>query len=204
MLPIPVRNGKCDLRAPPHGSFEFQDRFHRAALYAAPDFLHAAKRVSASRMLADVQGRVFWPEPESVESAAPARVMIFHGTPALLVRAPSKIVLEVPENASSFSGYFGMPEEAYTGDGKTQGVEISIVVQDRSGQQPTGSLTAYCNLCPRADDRGRFSFRVPIDSTRDRTVTLTTASGLSGTGEGGLSVWSQCRFEVSSPTLTSR
>ena len=107
-------------------------------LYTAPAFLRAARGIPVPRMLADVQGRVFWPEPKSVESAAPARLMIFHGTPALIVRAPSKIVVEIPENASSFSGYFGIPEEAYTGDGKAQGVEISIAVQDRSGQSRWG------------------------------------------------------------------
>ncbi len=107
---------------PAQGSFEFRDHL-TVRLYTAPGFPRAAREISVPRMLADVQGRVFWPEPKSVESAAPARVMIFHGAPALIVRAPSKIVVEIPENASSFSGYFGIPEEAYTGDGKTQGVE---------------------------------------------------------------------------------
>ena len=136
-------------------------------------------------MLADVQGRVFWPEPKSVESAGPARLTIFHGTPALMVRAPSKIVVEIPENASSFSGYFGIPEEAYTGDGKAQGVEISIAVQDRSGQSRL-ELDRFLQPLSRADDRGRFSFRVPIDSARDRSITLTTGPGPSGRAEGGL------------------
>ena len=178
---------------PPQGSFEFRDRL-TVRLYTAPAFPRAARGISVPRMLADVQGRVFWPEPKSVESAGPARLMIFHGTPALMVRAPSKIVVEIPENASSFSGYFGIPEEAYTGDGKTQGVEISIAVQDRSGQSRL-ALDRFLQPLSRADDRGRFSFRVPIDSARDRSITLTTGPGPSGRAEGGWSVWSQCRFE---------
>ena len=178
---------------PRHGAFEFRDHL-TVRLYTAPAFLRAARGISVPRMLADVQGRVFWPEPKSVESAAPARLMIFHGTPALIVRAPSKIVVEIPENASSFSGYFGIPEEAYTGDGKTQGVEISIAVQDRSGQSRLG-LDRFLQPSSRADDRGRFSFRVPIDSARDRSITLTTNPAPSGGAEGSWSVWSQCRFE---------
>ena len=182
---------------PSHGSVEFRDDI-TVRLYTAPDFPRAAKGISASRILADVQGRVFWPEPESVENTAPSRVMIFHGTPALMVRAPSKIVVEVPANATSFSGYFGIPEEAYTGDGKTQGVKISIAVRDGSGRSRL-VLDRFLQPLSQSDDRGRFTFRVPIDSARDRSITLTTSPGPSGSTEGDSSVWSQCRFEESRP-----
>jgi hypothetical protein len=178
---------------PAHASFEFRDLVH-VRLYAAPSFPHAAKAIPVSRILADVQGRVFWPLPNSVESTAPARVTIFHGTAALMVRAPSKIVVDIPQNASSFSGYFGVPEEAYHGDARTPGVAISIVVQDRSGQIKW-RLDRLLNPSSHPDDRGRFSFRVPIESNRDRTITLTTAPGPASGDEGNFSVWSQCRFE---------
>jgi len=179
---------------PRQGLFEFQDHFS-VRLYSAASFPRAAKEISAARMLADMQGRVFWPEPNSLASAAPARVTIFHGTPALMVRAPSKIVVDVPENASSFSGYFGIPEEAYTGDSEMPSVEISIVVQDRSGRS-RGALDRVLQPLSRADDRGRFSFHVAMDSAQDRTLTLTASPGPSARGEGGWAVWSQCRFDV--------
>jgi hypothetical protein len=182
---------------PRQGSFEFRDQI-TVRLHTAPAFPQAARRISVSRMFADVQGRVFWPEPKSVEGAAPARLMILHGTPALIVSAPSKIVLEIPENASSFTGYFGTPEDADTGDDKTQGVEISIVVQDRSGQNRLG-LGRFLKPLSRADDRGRFSFRIPIDSAHDRSITLTTQPGFSGSAMGSWLFWSQCRFEGSPP-----
>jgi hypothetical protein len=178
---------------PPQGSFEFRDHL-TVRLYTAPDFLRAAKGISISRMLADVQGRVFWPEPKSVESAGPARLMIFHGTPALMVRAPSKIVMEIPKNSLSFSGYFGIPEEAYTADGKTHGMAISIAIKDRAGQRRV-ALDRFLQPLSRPEDRGRFSFRIPIDSVRDRSITLATSPGPSGPVEDSWSVWSQCRFE---------
>jgi hypothetical protein len=178
---------------PEHESYEFRNTL-KVRLYAAPSFPHAAKAIPVSRILADVQGRVFWPLPNSVESTAPARVTIFHGTSALIVRAPSKIVVDIPQNASSFSGYFGVPEEAYHGDARTPGVAISIVVQDRSGQIKW-RLDRLLNPSSHPDDRGRFSFRVPIESNRDRTITLTTAPGPASGDEGNFSVWSQCRFE---------
>ncbi len=180
---------------PVHASFEFRDLL-QVRLYAAPAFPHAAKQVPVSRMVADVQGRVFWPLPTAVESAVPARVMIFHGTSALMVRAPSKIVLDVPQEASSFSGYFGMPEETYSGDTQMQGVAISIEVRDQAGQTQR-RLDRFLQPSSRADDRGRFSFRIPIDSTRDRTITLSTGTGTADSNNGGLSVWSKCRFEES-------
>jgi hypothetical protein len=182
---------------PRQGSFESRDQI-TVRLYTAPAFPQAARRISVPRMFADVQGRVFWPEPKSVESTAPARLMIFHGTPALIVRAPSKIVLEIPANASSFTGYFGTPEDADTGDDKTQGVEISIVVQDRSGKNRLG-LDRLLKPSARADDRGRFSFRIPIDSAHDRSITLTTQPGFSGSAKDSWLFWSQCRFEESPP-----
>ena len=159
-------------------------------------FHNAARRVSVRRMLADVQGRVFWPQPASVESTAPARLTIFHGTAALVVRAPSKIVVEIPANAASFSGYFGMPEEADTGDSDAQGVGVAIVVNDASGKSQQ-RFDRFLKPLSRADDRGRFSFRIPIDSAHDRTVTLTTEPAPSNSSEGSWSVWSQCRFEES-------
>jgi len=182
---------------PTRGPLEFRNDL-TVRLYASPGFLCAARGVSASRMLADVQGRVFWPEPESVETAMPARVMIFHGTSALLVRTPSKIEMEIPESASSFSGYFGITEEAYVGEGRTQGVEVSITVEDQSGHRQV-VLDRFLQPLSRADDRGRFTFRVPIDSSRDRSVTLTARAAGSGLAEGDPTVWSQCRFEESRP-----
>jgi hypothetical protein len=178
---------------PSHASYQFRDTL-KVRLYAAPSFPYAAKGISVPRMLADVQGRVFWPLPNSVDSATPARVTIFHGTSALMVRAPSKIVVDIPQNASSFSGYLGVPEEGYSGDARTPGVAISIVVQDRSGQIKW-RLDRLLYPSPHPDDRGRFSFHIPIDSKVDRTITLTTGSSPDGGDEGNFSVWSQCRFE---------
>jgi hypothetical protein len=178
---------------PAQDLLEFQDQL-TVRLYAAPAFLHAAKGVTVPRMLADVQDRVFWPPPTSVESPAPARLTIFHGTAAWLARAPSRIVVEIPANAAWFTGYFGMPEEAYTVDDNTQGVAISIVVKDRTGQS-RWRLDRYLKHITPADGRDRFPFRVPIDSARDSTITLVTEPASPGSREGGWSAWSHCRFE---------
>jgi hypothetical protein len=178
---------------PEHESYEFRDTL-KVRLYAAPGFPHAAKEVSVPRILADVQGRVFWPLPSSVESAAPAQVTIFHGTSALMVRAPSKIVVDIPRNASSFSGYLGVPEEGATEDAKSQGVAVSMEVQDKSGRTRR-RLDRILKPSSHPEDRGRFSFHIPIESSLDRTIKLSTIPVSAGGDEGSLSFWSQCRFE---------
>jgi hypothetical protein len=185
--------GSVLFERPAHGSFEFQDAL-AVRLYTAPAFLHAASKVAAERMLADVQGRVFLSVPRVVKSSATPRLGILSGTPALLVRAPSEIVVETPPHASLFSGYFGVPEEAYQGDSKAQGVDVAIDVCEKAGKCQQ-RFERLLQPALRAGDRGRFSFHILIDSSRDRYVELTTGVGPSGKAYGSLSVWSQCRFE---------
>ena len=181
----------------PNGLFEFQDQL-TVRLYTAPGFPRAAREIPPSRMLADVEGRVFWPDPVSVASATPARITIFHGTPGLAVHAPSKIVLEIPEHASSFFGYFGVPQEAYPRARTTGGVEVSIVLQNRSGAARE-VFHRFLQPLSRAADRGRFAFSIPIDGARDRRVILATGPEPSGADAEGWLFWSQCRFDTSSP-----
>ncbi len=179
---------------PDRGAFDFAPHI-RVRLYRAPEFPFAAKEVPASRILADVRGRVFWPEPQIVESASPARMTMTQGAPALMVRGPSRVVLQVPENASQFSGYLGVPEWAGEFPGGLQELELTISVADQSGhdrQVFKRSLHAE-NL---ARDGGRFLFHIPIESPNDRTVTLVTSPKPVGSAKGGWSFWSQCRFDV--------
>jgi hypothetical protein len=178
---------------PPQGSFEFRKHL-TVQLYTAPSFPRAPRGTPSSALLADLQGRVFWPEPKSVQTSSPARVEVIHGTPALIVRAPSRIVMEIPEKAGSFSGYFGIPEEASAGYNEAQGVDISITVLDRSGHSRV-ALDRFLRPLSRAEDRGRLAFRVPIDTTRDRIIMLATRLVPSARADGGLSLWSQCRFD---------
>ena len=175
---------------PPRTGWEFQNAF-RVRLYSAPDFPRAAKSIPASRMLADVQGRVFWPMPHSIESAEPVRLILVHGTAAVMVGAPSKIVIDVPPHATSFSGYSGIPPESSGAMAKP--AAISIVVQDSSGH--SHSILERTLNSPDANGAGRFSFQIPIDGARDRTVTLITTTVPGRGNEGSVSFWSQCRFD---------
>jgi hypothetical protein len=182
---------------PAHGSFEFHHDL-TVRLYTAPGFLHAARGIAADDLLADVQGRVFRSQPKSLDNACATRVVIYHGSPAWLMCAPSKIVLEIPEKAKSFSGYFGSPEESLPGEDRITSVQASIVVQERSGK----SRVALERLLRPSSQAGlgRFSFRVPLDGARDRIVILTTGPDPAGGAEGGRSVWSRCRFDdIGSP-----
>lgn len=175
-------------------AFDFAPHI-QVRLYRASQFPYAAREVPASRILADVQGRVFWPEPQSVESANPARMTMTHGAPALMVRAPSRIELKVPKNASLFSGYFGIPGEIEELAEGSQELELAISITDLSGH----TRKAFERTLPArnlAGERGGFLFRIPVDSTHDCEVTLTTSPRPIGTAEGGWAFWSQCRFDA--------
>jgi hypothetical protein len=175
-------------------AFEFKDDIS-VRLYTAAPFPLAARGVPVSRMLADVQGRVFWPEPESVESASPPRITVFDGTPALIVGAPSLIETKVPQNATVFSGYFGITDELYGRGSESGGVEVSITAVTTNGE---ARLVFDRVLQPlsRPGANSRFPIRIPIDASRDRSMMLVTRPIASDGSGGGFSFWSNCRFEV--------
>jgi hypothetical protein len=191
------RTNSVVFERPRRGSFEFQDAL-TVRLYTSPGFPNAVKGISTYDIFADVQGRVFESQPKFVHSPCGIQVVIFHGSPAWLMCAPSKIVLEVPSNASSFSGSFGVPGKLYPGDNtRRDRVNVSIDVCNRPGacHRLVDKL-----LMPSAGgaDGDRFSFRIAIDSSHDRYIELTTASGPPVPAFSSLSVWSQCRFEKAS------
>ena len=148
------------------------------------------------RILADVQGRVFWPDPQSAEFTGPRHMVISHGTPALLIRGSSKIVVAVPEGASTFSGFVGIPREIYAANRDAQSVEVKIEIETSDGK----SRVAFDRrLQPTAGANERTPFRIPIDEGHDRTVTLVTSPVVPGANENTWSAWSQCRFDEQHP-----
>ncbi len=181
---------------PPDAAWEYHDTI-RVRLYTSADFPLAARAVSTSRMLADVQDRVFWPMPASIDSAFPPRIIVVHGTAAVMLGAPSKIVIDIPPLSSSFSGYYGVPA-GNPGNGPRP-VSISILVQDASGRV-LSRLDHSLDSPSGSSDANRISFQIPIEVGRARTVTLTT-NALPGSSEGDTSTfWSQSRFEPAPPS----
>jgi hypothetical protein len=214
-LVSPVLNGNYDARSlyasgrrlptdnlvferPRHGSFEFQDEL-TIRLYTAPGFLHAVKGISPDEILADVEGRVFWPQPRSpLQNSCTTQVVVFHASTAWLMCAPSKIVVDIPPQTSALSGYFGVPGELYPGEAaKREPVTIAIDVCSKSGTCRR-AFDQLLTPSPGAAYSERFSFRIPINNSLDRRVEFTTAPGPSVGQYSSLSVWSQCRFEKAS------
>jgi len=177
---------------PPRASMQYRDAF-TVRVYRVPGLPRAARQPLTPQMMAYLQMRPFWPHPLSVEGAGPPEVVDFHGSPGLLVHASGKVVVEIPEHATSFSGFFGILPGAYTGKGNTDGVEFSIDLQDKSGK----IRRAFDRLVrprTRVSDRGRLPFNIPIDGRRDRKAILNTGVGPKGNGSWDWSVWSNCRF----------
>jgi hypothetical protein len=182
---------------PRHGSLEFQEEI-TVRLYAAPGFPHAVKDISPDEILADVEGRAFWPSPTPpLQNSCASQVVIFHGSPAWLMCAPSKIVMEIPPQASALSGYFGVPEALYPGE-SAQRDPVTIAIDVCS--KPGACHRAFDQfLMPSPGAAGeRFSFRIPINNSSDRRVEFSTVPSPSSGPYSSLSVWSQVRFEKAS------
>lgn len=173
-------------------SRQFQGIFN-VRLYTASGFPMSLRGGVTQRMLADMEGFPFWPEPISIESWAPHNLVDFFGTPGMLVHAAGKVVLPIPGGATSFSGFFGLLPGAYTGEGKTDGVEFSIDAQDKSGR-PRRIFDRLVRPLTQAGDRGRLSFKIGVNSINERKLILTTGVGPTGRNNWDWSVWSDCRF----------
>jgi hypothetical protein len=180
----------------PNTAWEYRDAF-RVRLYTSSEFPLAARAVSGSRMLADVQDRVFWPMPAAIDSAFPARLILVHGTAAVMVGNPSKIVIDVPPHTSSFSGYYGIPAGSSGNDAKP--TSISILVHDASGAV-LSKLDRPIAPPSNSSNASRIFFQIPIEEGQARTVTLITNPTPGGGDIGALSFWSHCRFEETPPS----
>ncbi len=174
---------------PQRGSVQYNDTF-TVRLYIAPGFPRSAEKIPSRREVADLQGRAFWPDPLSV---TPSHYVDFEGSPGLHVSTPGEVIVEIPKQAKSFSGFFGILPEAYTGKGKTDGVEFGIDVQAPSGRTRR-LFDRLVQPLTRPGDRGRLSFKIPIDSSHYRKVILSTGAGPKRDNRWDWSMWANCRF----------
>ena len=192
-----LRTNSVVFARPHHGSFEFQGDV-TVKLYTSPGFPNAVKGISSYDILADVQGRVFASRPQFVQNPCGTQVVIFHGSPAWLMCAPSKIVLDVPANATSFSGSFGVPGRIYPGD-QTVRERVNITIDACENAVVCRRVFDQSLVPPSGGGEGdKFTFRIPIDSSRGHFIHLSTAPGASAASPESLAAWSQCRFEKTS------
>jgi hypothetical protein len=93
---------------------------------------------------------------------------------ALLLHAEGEMVFATPPGASRFSGSFGIRRGAYTGDGRTKGVEFSIEGLWASGRR---ELLWRRRLDPVAEEGDRGTQSVALDLPADRPAKLVLHTG---------------------------
>jgi hypothetical protein len=173
---------------------EFRRLIH-VRVFRSPDFLRSIRNsgMDASAMLR-LKYPMFSIPPSSVEAMEDPRTTQFYASPALLVHAPGKITLPVPAGATELSGHFGILDYAYADGRITDGVEFSFVGEGKDGIQRL-LFTRLARPLENPSDRGRLSFKIPVDSRRDARIILITGVGPKNDGSWDLSVWSSVKFD---------
>jgi hypothetical protein len=179
---LPVRGSIAGLKVP-----------ITVEVYQSSNFLPSSRsenvvRQSAARM----KYPMFSVPPVFVKGAVPVQPAMLEESPGLLVHAPGVMVFEVPAGTQQLSGAFGILEEAYTNNGKTDGVEFIVAIENENGavRQALGRL-----LRPQENvaERGKIRFNVALDR-KDRKVFLKTAVGQHQDEKWDWSVWSDIEF----------
>lgn len=164
-------------------------------LYRSPNFLSAARSdPGLRRAAARLKYPMFSIPPITVTAAVPPQMVTLDGTEALLVHAPGTMIFEVPPGAKQLSGKFGILQGAYTGGGKTEGVDFIVEVE--SGNGKTRTRPAFEKLLrPKTAfaDRGIKTFSIPLRGN-DRKVLLMTNVPPHVDGAYDWSAWSGVEF----------
>jgi hypothetical protein len=143
--------------------------------------------------IANLRNPVFDPCPSIIETAfSPERVDV-EGEPALMVHAPSTVVVQIPWGAREFYGSMGILQAAYVG-GCTDGVQFAIDVEDWRGKKRR-LLTRLVQPREYVGDRGRLPFKITVDSQSEKRLILTAGIGPKNDGNSDWSFWSRCRFK---------
>jgi hypothetical protein len=105
---------------------------------------------------------MFQSYPSSFYSLSGLSVERIDGRDAAILHSPSRVVFELPANASSISGQFGFLQSAYLNGGKTDGAQFLIFWTD--GTKRIDIYQKYLDPLNRPEDRGLHEFSVNVES----------------------------------------
>lgn len=130
--------------------------------------------------------------PVRIEATTPLEYFAVAGVPAVQCHAPASLTFAPPAGSSRISAGFGLRSGAYTGDGRSDGVEFRIVAH-RQGQPPTVLWQRLLQPSQQPADRG--THWVELEITAADELTLETASGPSDNESWDWSYWTDIRFQ---------
>jgi hypothetical protein len=122
----------------------------RVRLYGLPDLPLDAKSRWSELVDDGITDRV----PLSVVSVHTPEVFTLAPGSAVLLHATGAIVFDVPPGTARVAGWFGIREEAYTGPGRTAGVDFVVEGKWKDGRS-TVLWHRFLNPLVEPTDRGR-------------------------------------------------
>jgi hypothetical protein len=161
-------------------------------LYEEPTLLHTAREKMPVRELDTLRRPAISPEPVTIESKLGVDYQDFYGEPAVLVYAPSRLVISIPERSSSFRGFLGSitGRETKTGRVTKNGLECTIDAIGANGRTRR-LLNRTLNPLRGGADQGKVPFDCSVDGYGVGKLVLSTGPDQAS---GSPSVWAGCRF----------
>jgi hypothetical protein len=116
------------------------------------------------------RGQHFWAargrflvDPLAVQAAAPPVGVTIEGQPMVQLHAPAEIVLPArPKGGAFLVGEVGFPAGAYSGEGRSDGIELVVLWQPADGGATRELLRRRLDPAHRAGDRGVVPWAVDL------------------------------------------
>lgn len=141
--------------------------------------------------------RPFWPmfrvAPFHVTCGSRVGAVVVDGQKVLFAHAPSELRFHLGPGQHVVSGAFGILPDAWTGEGKTNGVAFHVVRE--TGSERVEVFHRLLQPLEKQDDRGTQRFSVTVDVPADSVLVLATDCGPAGRPNFDWSYWTDVGIE---------
>ncbi len=177
----------------PEGEGEFWSHVD-VGVFALPQIPLRAT-IPTARM---AEAGVFDRPPFAVTSAALPEIFSIPEGPAVLLHAESEVVFEVPAGVPGITGFFGLRDGAYSGEGHTAGVVFFMEAVWPSGRRER-LWSRSLDPLGRPEDRGALRFDVRIPADRPLRLVVHMAPAVPGDNRWDWSYLASVRFGSAPP-----
>lgn len=151
-------------------------KFYAATAHAE---LSALPKSNAARTFFSKMNRdmfyMFVTPPSSYDNNTKPSVQLIDTKEVMVMHAPSEMVFDLPEGATTLSGKFGYVAGAYTEGGKTNGGDFVIAWSD--GRNTAEIYRRRLDPLNKVEDRGLFGFQLDLTPYHGGRLYLRTGPG---------------------------
>jgi hypothetical protein len=136
---------------------------------------------------------MFQTYPVAYSSLTPVSESTIDGRAVAILHAPSQMIFDLPANARTVSGKFGMLPGTYTDGGRTDGAEF--VVYWSNGTDRIELFRQYLNPMKHIADRGLLDFAVSLPRVSGGHIFLEVGPGPNKDHGWDWSAWTNIKIE---------